>query len=50
MIGSKLTILDYPVALKSPGVFEIPSPLISLPLFGFGIVRDMFGIPNSIHF
>jgi hypothetical protein len=43
-------LLDYPVALKSPGVIEMPFSLISLPLLGFGVMRVMFGIPNRLQF
>jgi hypothetical protein len=39
--------VEYPVALKSPGVIEIPSLLFSLPFLGFGTARDTFGIPKS---
>jgi hypothetical protein len=43
-------LLDYPVALKSPGVIEIPFSLVSLPFLGFGIMGVMFGIPNRLQF
>jgi hypothetical protein len=43
-------ILGFPVALKSPGVIEITSSLLSLPFISFGIARDTFGIHNNLRF
>ena len=45
-----LGLLSFPVALKSPGVIEIPSSLLSLLFQGFGITRYTFGTPNSLCF
>jgi hypothetical protein len=47
-LTSRLELLDYPVVLKSPGMIEIAFSLLSPPLIGFGIMRDIEAVGVSV--